>query len=418
MNTNSNTSEKGQAIIYLVLGLVVFFGFVALAIDGGMALADRRNTQNAADAASLAGGATAAYRLDMHAACYGEWVCNGNDELAQAENAAVARAADNNFSISKTDASEPDHNDVFAVCDSINYGGYTDKFIDVTVEISATTRSNFAQLLFPDALHNEVDAVTRVHPSQPAGLGNAIVALNPGDCSGHSNGIIVSGSGVTNVDGEGIFSNGCLRGNGTFTVVITDGVPVGHEVISGNPDFWDPDPQTTDIFITESDLAIPIPDCSNPSANHMTANQLETAVDIDPGLYCVTGNVSFQGSHNTLHGTGVTLVILDGAFTTNGNADMQLSSLSAVDPAVPGLTIYLPPPNNNTVTLNGNSNSYYEGTVFAPLSLIKMDGTGDVMYQQSQVIGWNVTVGGTADTSVFYDGCVGVIRPPFIELSK
>jgi len=38
--------------------MVVFFGFVALAIDGGMALADRRNAQNVADSASLAGGGT------------------------------------------------------------------------------------------------------------------------------------------------------------------------------------------------------------------------------------------------------------------------------------------------------------------------------------------------------------------------
>ena len=59
MNSKKCNSEKGQAIVYLVIGMVVFLGFVALAIDGGMALADRRRSQNGADAASLAGGAAA-----------------------------------------------------------------------------------------------------------------------------------------------------------------------------------------------------------------------------------------------------------------------------------------------------------------------------------------------------------------------
>ncbi len=55
MNTKHFNSEKGQAIVYLVIGLVVFLGFVALAIDGGMVLADRRDAQNATDASALAG---------------------------------------------------------------------------------------------------------------------------------------------------------------------------------------------------------------------------------------------------------------------------------------------------------------------------------------------------------------------------
>ena len=50
-------------IVFLVLGLVVFLGFVALAIDGGMALADRRDAQNATDASALAGAAAAAQQL-------------------------------------------------------------------------------------------------------------------------------------------------------------------------------------------------------------------------------------------------------------------------------------------------------------------------------------------------------------------
>jgi uncharacterized membrane protein len=48
-------NEKGQAIVFLVIGLVVVRGFVALAIDGGLAFANRPEDQNRADGAALAG---------------------------------------------------------------------------------------------------------------------------------------------------------------------------------------------------------------------------------------------------------------------------------------------------------------------------------------------------------------------------
>ncbi len=47
--------EGGQAIVLIALMLVVLLGFVALAIDGGNAYTQKREAQNAADAAALAG---------------------------------------------------------------------------------------------------------------------------------------------------------------------------------------------------------------------------------------------------------------------------------------------------------------------------------------------------------------------------
>src|SRR5512135_2247697 len=96
MNVKYANSEKGQAIVYLVLGLIVFFGFVALAIDGGMALADRRNSQNASDASSLAGGGEAARILEQAGpVCYENWSCNGggfgNAGYAEAQSAQAAK---------------------------------------------------------------------------------------------------------------------------------------------------------------------------------------------------------------------------------------------------------------------------------------------------------------------------------------
>src|SRR4030042_5383400 len=227
MKIKHTNSERGQAIVYLVIGFVVFLGFVALAIDGGMALADLRNSQNTADSASLAGGGAAAISLENSHIDYENWDCaNGTAGQAAylaAENAAIARAATNHFTI---DTNPSDHNGVVAVCGSSpdpRYGPKGDVYIDVTVEISGTTPSNFLQLIFPTALHNEVDAITRVRPRQPIVYGNAVVALSPSDCSGHKFGALFFGTGDTNVTGGGIFSNGCLWGNGDAVINVDGG---------------------------------------------------------------------------------------------------------------------------------------------------------------------------------------------------
>ncbi len=47
--------ERGQSLVYLAVAMVVLLGFVALAIDTGLAFVERRRMQNAADAGALAG---------------------------------------------------------------------------------------------------------------------------------------------------------------------------------------------------------------------------------------------------------------------------------------------------------------------------------------------------------------------------
>ncbi len=52
---SANQTERGQALILFVLSLAVLLGFVAMSVDVGLILHERRQLQNAADAAALAG---------------------------------------------------------------------------------------------------------------------------------------------------------------------------------------------------------------------------------------------------------------------------------------------------------------------------------------------------------------------------
>lgn len=54
----SSTNEQGQAIVLMAFTMIGMLAFLALAIDGGNTLTERRRAQNAADSAVLAGART------------------------------------------------------------------------------------------------------------------------------------------------------------------------------------------------------------------------------------------------------------------------------------------------------------------------------------------------------------------------
>ena len=83
-----NRHERGQALVLFVLGLGVLLGFTAMTVDVGLFLQQRRDLQNDADAAALAG---AAYLPDADVATQKaqEWAAknfdDGNEVVASIE---------------------------------------------------------------------------------------------------------------------------------------------------------------------------------------------------------------------------------------------------------------------------------------------------------------------------------------------
>jgi Putative Flp pilus-assembly TadE/G-like len=414
-----NNSERGQIIVYLAIGMVIFLGFVALAIDGGYALADRRRSQNAADASSLAGGAAAALTLETHHITSRNWSCY-IPAISNANDTAISRASANNFSI---DTNLDDYNGVETKCGSQDFGYFNDIYMDVTVDISATTRSNFAQLIFPNALNNKVEAVTRVRPRQPIVYGNALVALSHENCQGNQYGALFLGTGDTNITGGGVFSNGCIRGQGSAKVTVTDGDILGRfPPAYCDPSIWSPCPQQTNFQIPESnyDITVPARDSHGNCIGGWNGSDLPQDPTVMHGLYCVRNPHGKMTLHGTYRGTGVTIVILEGGLDINSTSDIQISAPDATpdpSPAIPGLLLYVPSFNPSDITLNGTSGSFFEGTIIAPRSYLMLDGDA-ADYVKGQVIGWTVKVTGTNGFSIDYNPDEGYQKPTAIELAK
>ncbi len=354
------SSEKGQVLILLVLGIVALLGFTAFAIDGGMVYSDRRHAQNGADAASLTGGGAASNSLETlfnNAATKSviyNWNCNishlVNAQIA-ARNAAVAQALDNGYTI---DQDISDLNGVSTDCGEVDYGGWSQKYIDVITYVTRDTPTSFAHFVFGGSLTNSVEAVTRLEPPHDLAYGNAVFALREDCPNSVTGGVHFIGTESTTVIDGGIFSNACMRGNGDAEVTVTGGdiacVGETDDEFCYTDNGADESPYPTDL---PEENRIPREDfgfdpavmdalCAEYSAaedfgnwsgdgvispgryNRIRVNAAGDILYLRPGLYCIASSVTDNGG--AIVGHGVTLYLTGGAFTTNGGITAKLSA--------------------------------------------------------------------------------------------
>jgi hypothetical protein len=425
MSSTTLRSERGQAIVLIVLAVVALLGFAALAVDGSMMLSDRRFAQSASDAACMSGAANAAQQIEKKGLTWDNWSCVSSEidkVAASARNAAVSYAKVNNVSI---DQDISDHNGVITECKVSSLNGLPLKYMDVKTEVTQETRTAFMHFVFKGVGKNTVTSVGRVWPRSPLAYGYAIVALNPDDCKGMNTGVELHGTADVIVEKGGVFTNGCLRGVGTQKISVSNSsIHYRSEFInSGNSNFT-PAPQKIDYQMSPNDYAITEPNCTDSEAHRVRGKDLRG--ELEPGLWCVDGDATINAG-DTLTGDGVTIVMMDGRLHIDGHAEVKLSAPTVttdVWPAIPGIVIYAPPSTNyrdvnkNGILLNGNSTSYFTGTILAPALDVYINGTGSSWAYNAQIIGWNVQVGGTADTYVNYNGKNIYTRPTMVDLYR
>ena len=129
MKIQMNRSEKGQALIILVLLFVGFIGLLALVLDGGSAYTIRRQAQNAADAGALAGADT---------------MCR-NDALTRTAAETLAQTVALDYAVN--------HNGAFSAAAAANQPSRT-----ITVDTTARTNALFAGIIGVDQINANATA--------------------------------------------------------------------------------------------------------------------------------------------------------------------------------------------------------------------------------------------------------------------
>ncbi|TME69885.1 MAG: hypothetical protein E6I50_05615 [Chloroflexi bacterium] len=200
--------QRGQAIVLVALLLVVLFGFVGLALDGGRAYLDRRHLQASVDAASLA----AAY--DYMA----------NTDVSRAEYAAMNEYATNERLYTVPTCTTAGTTLTCPFGDSTNH----------VLTVTATDHSIAGTTFTATATHRPDTTVMQVLGAGPTMLigatatslarrpgtnGAAVQTLSPSCTSS----LTFSGAGTANIVGD-VWSNGNISGGGSSTGSVTGNV--------------------------------------------------------------------------------------------------------------------------------------------------------------------------------------------------
>lgn len=439
--------ESGQIIVLLAISLLVLVIVSALAVDGGMIYSERRFAQNAADAASLAGGgAVLNYMEELidgeRNVTYDTFTCS-DDLIKLAWEKAIFIAGNNNFSIPYlgkiVDGSEyPETNTattpeqkydlnsnhgVVIICDSAERKIYTQ------VRITSSVSTAFAHLIFPEDLKTTNEAVTVAEPRKNRALGNGIVSLSD-QCKNNTDGMEFVGTGIVNVIGGSVHSNSCLTASGNVNVKATDGsikLFDPNATINGGATLI---PSATGgvkrLTIKEMD----IPACTvvgKIEGNEYQPGSYPSGIKITngtwtfkSGIYCLNGDLEITGGSVT--GYGVTFVMNEGNVKITGNADVVLTASKGTGTDADGTLFYMVPSNPGLIYLVGTDRSRFTGTVFAPTGNIEAGGTSDGVTASLldvagctvteicpagnfnvQLIGWYVKIVGTSEIDVIYN---------------
>jgi hypothetical protein len=438
---SSRRTETGQVLVILTFGMIALFGIAALAIDGGMLYADRRVAQNAVDASVMAGGG-AASRIIINA---GEALINENwkcDTVNAMLKDAAIQAAENNAKLNNITI---DGDQTYITTDCSQVVG--NKHFDVHMVLTYESRTALAHLVFNDVLQNRVEAVARIFPRVAIGEGNVIISLTTDPCTGNTKGSEFSGNHDIDITvGGGIFSHSCLIKSGTSGKInlIGGGKAYYMDTYSYPPGQPDPFGDNTPIKVDDGlEIDISPPECGNsPEINHTGSGTItpgnyrnirvnnKDELFLDPGLYCLSGDFTVLGQANvTGHNLTIYLSSNGSTFTTSGGGAVKLSAPPATcdyipiegvcPPALPGILIYMSGISNKGVSLTGNSDSSFEGTIYAPYSPIEVGGTGDVVNEFGvQLIGNVVDIHGNASLNLAYRASKFFHTPVLLQLDK
>ena len=295
--------ERGQILLLAALLLTVFIGLVGLAVDAGFLYAQRRQAQNGADAAALAG----AQRL---------W--EGGSQ-GQAIAAAFSYAHDNGYGASQT---------------QVNLlPGAEPTAVEVIVEEQPT--SFFIHVLIPGANTVRARAVAdTVNIPREYGL----IVLNQDVCSGYDQGgsgdVLINGAGaMINSDCDDALDKG---GNSLFNadgdIDVTGGVDEPYSGIDPDPRDYVPwtlddplaalEPPDPAAYPTQNGTSAS-PDTLriNSSGNHtlpagtyyggVRINCSDCTITFETGVHIMAGGGFWIASNPVIQGDGVLIYVTD-----------------------------------------------------------------------------------------------------------
>jgi Flp pilus assembly protein TadG len=418
-NRISRQTSEGQILVMFAAGIVLLLGMVAVAVDTGFLMAERRQVQNAADAGALA---AAKAKLD--------YMYQGSEaELESSQVQAGETYASRNAGVTPDDISVDTAPE-----------GYGDEYVEVTV--SKDVDMFFLRALYDGEWGTSASAIAGIDDVQ---LPYALVAL---DCPG----ITVSGSGTINVNEGSIMSNCNIIRDGQSNIVTAEGAIDANGTIDqggqwyagqgfreGRTPLTDPiaeqgiQPPNRDQakalrqVTTQDQLHQAVTNSAKHQSNTVRCTSNSPACVMQPGYY--GGNLTLDVRNNgtlrlapgyyyfgenfrleltggeqspgTVRGTDVMMFFTDNSRFVPGNGRVNISSpdSSPYMGGLDGMALWID--NCSSFRMQANNSGTFSGVVYAPCSDVMLSGGPGA--QGFQVIVGSLTLSGSGGFDIQYE---------------
>lgn len=465
--------DRGISLIIVALSMVAICGLAALGVDMGNARQVRRELQGGVDAAALAGS------LDLPISSNN--LATRTTKQSQARNTAMAYAIRNLVGAGATQTAQCGN--AFTCTDTVGGVSFT-----VTTPWNPSTGalptdtsdSNYLGYIyvracqptptfFAGALNQQSPIVCRMavgrYFSGPSGYDFGLVATDPSKCAalqfeGNSDTILTSNGAV-------MVNSSCASGNAqaldssgtSWQLKFVDSSNTyvsGYVGVVGGATLapCDPASQTTKCTTTVPTTGIsPFGDPlgglvapTNPGGTPATCDNkggtiapglysackvTTGALNMQPGIYYVNGDLTFNGGDITCVDNGATtcantgvLIFVTGSVTLNGNGKVYLPPYTSgctpvyTGTCYDGLSLWQTGP--STATING-TNDFGLGTVYVPNANLKANGNGGgaAVNINGLVVADTVDISGTFDFNIKVPGkAPDVVASPSHGLEK
>jgi len=399
-------TRRGVSVVLISICLVSLVGMLAISLEGGLLLTERRKAQSTADAAAMAGA------TDLY---YHHYVNYGVDAGGSAEQSALTTAYENSY---KNDGVETKV-EVF-IPPRPNSGPYAGKASYVEVIVTYYHTRGFSAIFGA----NKVEVKARsVAVGKPAAAEVGILVLDPLAKSAFNAG---GGAKITvnkvPVQVNSTSSEGSIAGGGGSATAPLFNL-TGYYTTSGGGTFngpiRSPAPPMPDPLRN-----LPVPDKSKLTTQSRNKKQYTSgSVELEPGVYVGginasstasitlkpgvyymdSGGFSFTGQ-GSLRGDGVMIYTAPG----NGNADgvdLAASGTVKMTPQTTGIykgvLLYQDRTSTVAASVSGGSNMDLTGTFYFANAQLNVTGNSNFINVGSQYVSRTLNVQGT--TTLYVD---------------
>jgi Flp pilus assembly protein TadG len=396
--------RRGTVAVLVAVCLTVLLGVLAIGLDGGTLLTERRHTQAAADAAALA---AACDLYDYY------WTNSGTDPNGTAAASALGTAAANGYTNDGT-------NSVVTVNIPPKSGDYVGMAGYVEVVVQSYQQRSFSNIFAGGPVPVQARAVAL---GSPVAANVGILVLDP-----HGKGALSSqGSGGSTVNGTPVVvdsdnAEAAIAGGGGILAAQEFDFSGGYTTTGGGQFVGPINLNRRPMDDPLADLPVPDPTTMvNQSAKKFQFTQGSQTLSpgvytggisvsgtgsltLLPGIYYMDGGgFSFSGQGNLL-GNGVMIYNAPG----NGNSDgISVSGQGSMILSGPtsgvyaGVTFF----QDRTSTVTGNvqgagGNTSITGTFYFAGALLNVSGNGGVSNIGSQYISYDLALGGNGGINI------------------